>query len=96
MAIVGWVLIGLLTVYEWVLICRAIISWIQLFRPHWAPKGIILLIAEGAYTLTDPPLRFLRKFMRPLRLGNVQLDMAFLVLFILVILCFRIVQWVFL
>ncbi|MCL2784034.1 MAG: YggT family protein [Propionibacteriaceae bacterium] len=63
--------------------------------PHWKPKGLGLLLAEFVFTLTDPPLRFLRKFIKPLRLGNIGLDMAFLVLFLLVILCFYIVQWVF-
>ncbi|MCL2483031.1 MAG: YggT family protein [Propionibacteriaceae bacterium] len=95
MVIVGWVLTGLLLAYEWVLICRAVLSWIQVFNPRWTPHGLLLVVFEAIYTITDPPLRFLRKFMRPLRLGNIQVDMAFMLLFILVILCLRVVQWVF-
>lgn len=95
MAIVGTVLVGLLSLYQLVLICRAVISWVQAINPNWRPRGAILVIAEGTYTLTDPPLMLLRKFIRPLRLGNLQLDMAFILLFFLVILVLEVIQWVF-
>ncbi len=95
MAIVGWVLLGLLTLYEWILIIRAIVSWVQLFNRRWTPHGVILVIVEICYTVTDRPLRFLRKLIKPLRLGTIRLDLAFLVLFILVLLGLRVVQWVF-
>jgi len=94
MAIVGWVLIGLLTLYEWILIVRAVFSWIQLLRPRWVPRGILLVIAEAVYTVTDPPLRLVGKLIKPLRVGSVRLDLAFLVLFILVVLCIALIQWV--
>ena len=34
--------------------------------------------------MTDPPLKLLRRFLPPLRIGGVSLDLAFLVLFIIV------------
>jgi YggT family protein len=40
------------------------------------------VIAEGVYTITDPPLRLLRRVIPPLTLGQFRLDLAFLVLFI--------------
>lgn len=95
MAIIGWVLLLLLTVYEWVLIGRAILSWVQAVNPRWTPRGPVLVLAEIAYTLTDAPLRWLRKFIKPLRLGNVQLDMAFMVLFFLVIILMRVISLIF-
>ena len=42
----------------------------------------MLIIAEIIYTLTDPPLRALRKVIPPLRLGAISFDLAFIVLFI--------------
>jgi YggT family protein len=36
------------------------------------------------FTITDPPLRFVRRFVPPLRLGGISLDLAFLVLLIFV------------
>lgn len=69
-----------LWVYWLVLIGRLILDWVQVFSRDWQPKGPLLLIAEGIYTVTDPPLNLLRRFIPPLRLGQVQLDLSFLVL----------------
>jgi YggT family protein len=44
----------------------------------------VLVVAEVVYTITDPPLRALRKVIPPLRLGSVSLDLSFLVLIFLV------------
>ena len=44
----------------------------------------MLLVAEPVYTLTEPPLRALRKVIPPLRLGGLSLDLSFMVLFFIV------------
>jgi YggT family protein len=44
----------------------------------------MLVIAEIIYTITDPPLRALRKVIPPLKIGSVSIDLSFLVLFVLV------------
>lgn len=72
----------LLLLYMLVLIIRLVLDWIQVFARSWRPTGIVLVLANLVYSLTDPPLRFLRRFIPPLRLGHVQLDLGFLVLFI--------------
>jgi YggT family protein len=72
----------LLLLYMLVLIIRLVLDWIQVFARSWRPTGIVLVLANLVYGLTDPPLRFLRRFIPPLRLGQVQLDLGFLVLFI--------------
>jgi len=36
------------------------------------------VVAEVVYSITDPPLRALRKVLRPVRIGNMMLDLAFL------------------
>jgi YggT family protein len=38
-------------------------------------------LAEIIYTLTDRPLSFVRRFVPPLRLGPVALDLSFILLF---------------
>ena len=70
----------LLSAYFLVLIVRLILDWVQVFSRDWRPSGVLLIIAETVYSLTDPPIRFLRRFIPPLRLGGVALDLAFLVL----------------
>ncbi len=79
------VLFYVLTIYLVVLIGRMIFGWIQVFARDWRPSGIILVIAEGIFTVTDPPLKFLRRFIPPLRLGMVAMDLSFMVLFIVVL-----------
>jgi len=74
-----------LTIYLVLLIGRMIFGWVQVFAREWRPKGIVLVLAEAIYTVTDPPLKFLRRFIPPLRLGMVALDLSFMVLFIVVL-----------
>ena len=75
----------LLTIYLVILVGRMIFGWVQVFARDWRPTGVILLLAEAVYTVTDPPLKFLRRFIPPLRLGMVALDLSFMVLFIVVL-----------
>ncbi|WP_072456108.1 MULTISPECIES: YggT family protein [Actinomyces] len=74
--------------YMLVLIARMIFDWIRILSPLWRPRGIILLLANVIYFFTDPPLKFLRKMIPPVRLGgNVAIDTAFLIVFLVTILC---------
>jgi YggT family protein len=79
------VLTYVLTIYLVVLIGRMIFGWVQVFAREWRPSGVLLVLAEAIFTVTDPPLRFLRRFIPPLRLGMVALDLSFMVLFIVVL-----------
>ena len=67
------------------LIIRLIFDWIQVFSRDWRPRGVVLVAAEGVYTVTDPPLKALRRVIPPLRLGGIQLDLAFTVVFLVVL-----------
>ena len=79
------VLTYVLTIYLVLLIGRMIFGWVQVFARDWRPKGIVLVLAEAIFTVTDPPLKFLRRFIPPLRLGMVALDLSFMVLFIAIL-----------
>jgi YggT family protein len=80
---VARVLVSVLQIYLLILLARVIVDWVRMFARDWVPRGVVLVIVELLYTLTDPPLRFLRRFIPPLRIGNVALDVAFLVLFLI-------------
>ena len=56
----------------------------MIFARDWQPRGVVLLIVEGVFAVTDPPLRLLRRFIPPLRVGGASIDLAFIVLFLLV------------
>ena len=62
------------------LFVRLVLDWVQVFVRDWRPKGAMLVIAEVTYTVTDPPLKAVRKVVPPLNLGAVRLDLAFLLL----------------
>lgn len=76
--------LGLLEFIVWlylmVVFGRLILDWIRVFARDWRPRGVMLVIAEAVYTLTDPPLNALRKVIPPLRLGGASIDLGFLVL----------------
>ncbi len=67
------------------LVGRMIFSWVQVFARDWRPRGVLLVLAEAIFTVTDPPLKFLRRFIPPLRIGMVAMDLSFMVLFIVVL-----------
>ena len=90
MGILKVVLTYLLWIYLLVLIGRVIISWIQAFAREWRPTGVVLVIAETMFTLTDPPLKFLRRYIPPLRLGTVAMDLSYMVLFIVVLILLQV------
>jgi YggT family protein len=68
--------------YLLVLVGRVVFDWIRMFARDWRPRGVVLIVAEPVYTLTEPPLRALRRVIPPLRLGGVSLDLSFMVLFV--------------
>lgn len=82
MSPVASIIVDVLWLYLLVLIARLVFDIVQMLARDWQPKGFLLVLAEIIYTLTDPPLRALRKVIPPLRLGQIQFDLAFLVLFI--------------
>ena len=93
MNILWTVLFYALSVYLVILIVRMILGWIQVYARSWTPTGVVLVIAEGVYSATDPPLRFLRRYIRPLRLGSVALDLSFMLLFLVVYVLWQVVQY---
>jgi YggT family protein len=65
------------------LIGRFVIDWVQVLSRSWQPKGPLLVVAEVIYTVTDPPLKALRKVIPSPSLGGIRLDLSFLVLILL-------------
>ena len=72
------------------LLVRLVLDWVQVFARDWRPTGVALVVAEVTYTVTDPPLRALRRVLPPLNLGGLRLDLAFLVLWLICLVLLRI------
>ena len=84
MSIIFSLLYLLLVLFYFALLLRIVYDAVQIFARQWRPKGPALVLASVIYGATDPPIRLLRRFIPPLRLGGISLDLAFIVLFILV------------
>ena len=79
---VGSLLASVLQIFLLALLGRLIFDYVQMFSRTWRPKGIVLYFVEAIYTITDPPMKFVGRFVPPLRLGGVSLDLSFIVLLI--------------
>jgi YggT family protein len=86
------IIIFILWLFMVLLIARVVLDFVQMFARHWEPKGIVLYICEAIYTVTDPPVKALRKLIPPLRLGGITLDLSILLLFILIQVLMRLVE----
>ncbi len=82
MRIVFQIVAMVLFVYWLILIARLILDLVQMFARSWEPRGPLLVVAEAIYTVTDPPLRLLRRLIPPIRIGGLAFDLAFLILLI--------------
>jgi YggT family protein len=87
-AIVVLAALALFFLLMWV---RFVLDWMRALRPEWRPRGAALLIAEGGYTVTDPPIRFVRRRVRPVRIADgvtVELSWSIVMLACLVLMWF--------
>lgn len=84
MSAIGQLLYVVLWLFLLLLIFRLIMDYVFMFARDYHPKGPMVVLLEIDYTITDPPLKLLRRLIPPLRLGGVSLDLAFMVLFIIV------------
>ena len=92
MQLVGQVLVWVLLAFQLLLLFRLVMEYVFLFAKRFRPTGVLAALLEVTYSITDPPLRALRRVLPPLRLGGVSLDLAFLVLFILVVVLLEVVR----
>ncbi|MFG3255851.1 YggT family protein [Streptomyces sp. NPDC048172] len=77
-----------------VLIFRLVMDYVFQFARSWQPGKAMVVVLEATYTVTDPPLKLLRRFIPPLRFGGVALDLSFFVLMIIVYILLQVVSGV--
>lgn len=74
-ALLAWAL----RIYTWFLWGRFILEWVRVLNPRFRPRGVWIVVVEFVFTITDPPIKFFRKVLPPIRLGQVQLDLGWMV-----------------
>ncbi|WP_062203144.1 YggT family protein [Demequina salsinemoris] len=63
------------------LLGRVVLSWVQVLARDWRPTGVAAVVVESVYSVTDPPIKFLRSIIPPITIGQIRLDLAVIILF---------------
>jgi YggT family protein len=79
LAWIGFAALGIFILLMWV---RLILDWVRALQPRWRPRGAVLVIAEVCFAVTDPPLKAVRRVVKPIRFGGAQLDFAWSIVLI--------------
>jgi YggT family protein len=82
-AVAGLIYFALL-VFLLFLIFRLVMEYVFMLARSFRPTGAVAILLELAYSVTDPPLKALRRVLPPLRIGSISIDLGFLILFIVV------------
>jgi len=85
------VLYYVLALYLLLLVGRLIIDVLQSYSRSWTPTGILARVAELIFITTDPPLRLLRRYLKPVQLGSVALDLSYPLLFLVIVVLLSVV-----
>ena len=83
MYVAGSIIHVVLFVFIALMWVRFIVDWVMVFARQWQPTGPLLVVLEVVYSVTDPPIKALRKVIPPLRLGNFALDLSFLLVLVI-------------
>ena len=82
----------LLYLFLLTLFARFVMSWVLAYGRRWQPGRGAAAALESVWTVTDPPLKALRRVIPPLRIGSVSIDLAALVLLVMLYVLFAVVR----
>jgi len=84
-------LLQVIGLFKFALFARIIIDYVRMFKRDWRPSPFISSIFEVIYSITDPPMKFVQRFVPPLRVGGIALDLSFIVILIALSLLQRVI-----
>ncbi|UOE44877.1 YggT family protein [Agromyces larvae] len=90
--VVWSILSTLLLIYFFVMWARFVLDLVRTFNRSWRPSGVGLVVVETVYTVTDPPVKFFRRLVPPIRFGQVAIDLGWSLAMLLVIILMTIVS----
>ncbi len=71
--------------YFFVLWGRFVLDLARNFSRDWRPTGIGLVLSEFVFSLTDPPIRLVRRFVPSIRIGGAAIDFAWSIVMLFVV-----------
>jgi len=84
-SVIATVVYYLLLAYFFIMWARFVLDLVRTFSRDWRPKGAALIFAEVVFTITDPPIRAVRRVVKPLRVGGAALDFGWSIVMLVVI-----------
>lgn len=93
MSAIFTILYFLLLLYFFVMWGRFALDIVQAYNRSWRPRGGLLVVSEFVYTVTDPPIRAVRRALPPLRMGPVALDFGWTIVMLVVIIAMTVVRY---
>jgi YggT family protein len=82
----------LLFIFWLLLLGRLVIELVRTFAREWRPTGMSVVVIEGVFTTTDPPIKALRRVLPPIPLGPVRLDLSLMITMIVVLIAMALVS----
>ena len=82
MGVIATILFVVLALFIAILWVRLILDWVRALRPGWRPRGALLVLAEACFTVTDPPIRLVRRVVKPIQVGGARIDFAWSIVLI--------------
>ncbi len=86
-----WLIDTIITLYIWILIASAILSWLVAFNVVNARNPIVTNLGEFLYRITEPALRPIRAILP--NLGGI--DISPVILILLLLFLQRIIFWIY-
>jgi YggT family protein len=83
MSAIGALLGLVLSIFGLVLVARIVLDWVGVLAP--GGSGGLVHARQWTHAVTEPVIAPVRRFVRPVRLGPVAIDLAFTLVFIAVI-----------
>lgn len=90
-ALIAGILYFFLLLYFFAMWARFVLDLVRNFNRTWRPRAFALILVEFVYTITDPPIKFFRRILPPLRFGSVAFDFGWSLTMLLVIILMPIV-----
>ena len=84
-AIIALLAYAALTIFIVIMWIRFVLDLITTYSRQWRPRGFVLVLAEVVYSITDPPIRAVRRVVKPVRLGTVRIDFSWSIVFLVAV-----------
>jgi len=69
-----------LFIFWLLLIARIVVEFIRSFSRDWRPRGATVVMLEMIMSITDPPVKLLRRIIPQLTVGSIRFDLSIMVL----------------